>query len=43
MKTETLVKNIINEEPVKAKETIDVILKQKIADQFKKNVSQNKG
>ncbi|MDX9694599.1 MAG: hypothetical protein RBT49_02310 [Bacteroidales bacterium] len=39
MKTEELIKYVIKEEPMKVKETLGVILKQKIADEFKKNVN----
>ncbi len=39
MKTEELIKYVIKEEPVKVKETLGTILKQKIADEFKKNVN----
>lgn len=39
MKTATdVVKHVIKEEPVKVKKTVSDILKQKIAEQFKKNV-----
>lgn len=38
MKTETLVKHVINEQPIKAKEVIDSLLKQKIAETFKQSV-----
>jgi hypothetical protein len=39
MKTDQVVKYVIKEEPVRVKEAVAGILKQKIAEQFKNSVS----